>query len=146
MPEPMPFGLQIAIISRAFVKRMDEKAAALGLTSVQLRVLGAISRREEAGETPIHQNDLERIEHVTHPAMTKMLQRLESKGFVRCVPDEADHRCKEVHCTPRSAGIHRLILQQDTEVMEELCAHFTQQQRQQLQTLAGLLLQNIDAT
>ena len=38
----MPFGLKIAIINRAFRKRMDEKAASMGITSVQLRVLGSI--------------------------------------------------------------------------------------------------------
>lgn len=86
MPGMMPFGLKIAIINRAFRKRMDEKAADMGLTSVQLRVLGSISRLEASGETEVHQNDLERIEHVTHPAMTKLLQRLESKGFIQCVP------------------------------------------------------------
>lgn len=47
----MPFGLKIAIINRAFRKKLDEKAAALGLTAVQLRVLGSISRLEAAGET-----------------------------------------------------------------------------------------------
>ena len=76
----MPFGLKIAIVSREFGKRMDQRAADLGLTAVQLRVLGSVSRLEAAGETEIHQNDLERIEHVTHPAMTRLLQRLESKG------------------------------------------------------------------
>ena len=40
----MPFGLKIAIINREFRKRLDEKASTLGLTSVQLRVLGSISR------------------------------------------------------------------------------------------------------
>jgi DNA-binding MarR family transcriptional regulator len=79
MPGVMPFGLKIAIINRTFRKRMDEKAANMGLTSVQLRVLGSISRLEASGETEIHQNDLEQIEHVTHPAMTKLIQRLESK-------------------------------------------------------------------
>ena len=48
MPGMMPFGLKIAIINRAFRKRMDEKAADMGLTSVQLRVLGSISRLEAA--------------------------------------------------------------------------------------------------
>ena len=95
----MPFGLKIAIINRTFRKKLDEKAAALGLTSVQLRVLGSISRLEAAGQTEIHQNDLERIEHVTHPAMTKLLQRLESKGFVRCVPSSKDRRYKKISCT-----------------------------------------------
>ena len=95
----MPFGLKIAIINREFRKRMDEKASAMGLTSVQLRVLGSISRLEAAGQEEIHQNDLERLEHVTHPAMTKMLQRLESKGLVRCVPSEIDWRYKKITCT-----------------------------------------------
>lgn len=57
---PLPFGLKISIISRAFRKKMDEKACAMGLTAVQLRVLGAVSLLEESGETDIHQNDLEK--------------------------------------------------------------------------------------
>ena len=44
MPGAMPFGLKIAVINREFRKKMDEKAAAMGLTSVQLRVLGTISQ------------------------------------------------------------------------------------------------------
>ena len=141
----MPFGLKISIISRAFRKRLDEKAAALGLTSVQLRVLGSISRLEAAGEQEIHQTDLERIEHVTHPAMTRLLQRLESKGFVRCLPSSQDRRYKRITCTEKSAGIHEMILQQDQEVLAALCADFTPAQKEALQQLADMLLQNIDA-
>ena len=43
----MPFGLKIAIINRAFRKKLDEKAAAMGLTAVQLRVLGSVSRQPQ---------------------------------------------------------------------------------------------------
>ena len=46
----MPFGLKIAIINRAFRKKLDEKAAAMGLTAVQLRVLGSVSRLEATTE------------------------------------------------------------------------------------------------
>ena len=92
----MPFGLKIAIINRAFRKKLDEKAAAMGLTAVQLRVLGSVSRLEATTEDEIHQNDLERLEHVSHPAMTKLLQRLESKGFIRCVPSARDRRDKVI--------------------------------------------------
>ena len=143
MPGLMPFGLKIAIINREFRRRMDEKAAAMGLTSVQLRVLGSVSRLEAARREEIHQNDLERIEHVTHPAMTKMLQRLESKGFVRCVPSEKDRRYKKVTCTQRSAGIHRVILAQDAEVVEELCSGFSREERDQLMALIDRLLDRI---
>lgn len=141
----MPFGLKIAIINRTFRKKLDEKASAMGLTSVQLRVLGSISRLEAAGETEIHQNDLERIEHVTHPAMTKMLQRLESKGWIQCVPSAIDRRYKKITCTEQSAGIHKMILAQDAEVFEELCRDLTDSQKENLNLLADLILQNIDA-
>ena len=141
----MPFGLKIAIINRAFRKRMDEKAASMGITSVQLRVLGSISRLEASGETEIHQNDLEQIEHVTHPAMTKLLQRLESKGFIQCVPSAKDRRYKKITCTDRSAGIHHVILAQDAEVLEEFCKNFTQEQKEMLTHLTDLLLKNVDS-
>ena len=141
----MPFGLKIAIINRAFRKKLDEKAAAMGLTSVQLRVLGSISRLEAAGETEIHQNDLERIEHVTHPAMTKLLQRLEHKGFIRCVPGEQDRRYKKITCTQQSAEIYRTILAQDEEAFDELCRELTADEKQALSRLTDLLVKNIDA-
>ena len=139
----MPFGLKISIINRAFRKRLDEKASTMGLTSVQLRVLGSVSRLEAAGQREIHQNDLERIEQVSHPAMTKMLQRLESKGWISCAPSSRDRRYKTVSCTPQSRGIHQLILEQDAEGLAELCAGFTPDQKQQMQTLADMLLANI---
>lgn len=141
----MPFGLKIAIINRAFRKKLDEKAATLGLTSVQLRVLGSISRLEAAGETEIHQNDLERIEHVTHPAMTKLLQRLESKGFIHCVPSAKDRRYKKISCTEQSAEIYKMILAQDQEVFTELCKPLTDAQKQELIRLADIILKNIDS-
>lgn len=140
----MPFGLKIAIINRAFRKRMDEKASSMGLTSVQLRVLGSISRLEASGQAEIHQNDLEQIEHVTHPAMTKLIQRLESKGFVQCVSSAQDRRYKKITCTAQSAGIHKMILAQDADVFSDLCKEFTAEQKDTLIQLADLILKNID--
>lgn len=140
----MPFGLKIAILNREFRRRMDEKAADMGLTSVQLRVLGSVSRLEAAGKEEIHQNDLERLEHVTHPAMTKMLQRLEHKGWISCVPCEKDRRYKKITCTERSVGIHKVILAQDAEVLTDLCRDFTAEQAETLMELMDLLLDRID--
>ena len=145
MSVSMPFGLKIAIINRSFRKKMDEKASAMGLTSVQLRVLGSVSRLEASGVSEIHQNDLEQIEHVTHPAMTKLLQRLESKGFIQCVPSARDRRYKKITCTEQSAGIHNMILAQDEEVLSELCKDFTQEQKDELLKLADLILKTIDS-
>ena len=145
MAGAMPFGLKIAIINRAFRKRLDEKAAAMGLTAVQLRVLGSISRLEASGRAEIHQNDLEQIERVSHPAMPKLLQRLESKGFVTCETSAMDRRYKKVACTEKSAGIHNLILAQDAEVFDELCRDLTDAQRVSLLQMADLILKHIES-
>lgn len=141
----MPFGLKIAIINRAFHKKMDEKAAAMGLTSVQLRVLGSVSRLEEKGQGEIHQKDLEIIEHVTHPAMTKLLQKLEKKGFIECVPSGMDRRYKKITCTEKSAGIHKIILRHDAEVLSDFCKEITEEQKTALTQTIDVIISNIDS-
>lgn len=145
MKDNMPFGLKIAIINRAFRKRLDEKASAMGLTSVQLRVLGSVSRLEETGRGEIHQNDLEKLEHVTHPAMTKILQKLQSKGFVECVSSANDRRYKKVTCTEKSKGIHNVILAHDREVFDEMCKYLPEERKRDLCDALDLLLSNIDS-
>ena len=141
----MPFGLKIAIINRAFRKKLDEKAQNMGLTSVQLRVLGSISRLEAAGEPEIHQNDLEQLEHITHPAMTKHIQQLARKGFVQCVSSQIDQRYKKIICTQKSSGIHKMILAHDQEVFEDLCGNLTKEQRQSLSQIIDIILKNIES-
>lgn len=145
MADNMPSGLKIAILNRAFRKKLDEKAAAMGLTSVQLRVLGSVSRLEETGKAEIHQNDLEKLEHVTHPAMTKLLQKLENKGFVKCVPSAFDRRYKNIMCTDKSRGIHKVILSHDQEVFEELCKNLSDEQKDIFQSCVSIILKNIDS-
>lgn len=140
----MPFGLKIAIIHRTIHKRLDEKASSLGLSSVQLRVLGSISRLEACGKTEIHQNDLERIEHVTHPAMTKLLQRLESKGFIQCIQSENDRRYKTIRCTEQSTEIYKMILEQDEEVFNELCKNLSINEKNDFLSLIDQIIKDID--
>ncbi len=145
MDNVMPFGLQIAIINRAFRKKLDEKASSMGLTAVQLRVLGSVSRLEEKGGGEIHQNDLEKLERVTHPAMTGIIAKLQAKGFVTCVASASDRRYKKINCTEKAKGVHRFILDQDREVMESLCENFTAKQKENLIEGLRLLLGNIDS-
>lgn len=140
-----PFGLKIAIINRAFRKKLDEKASDMGLTAVQLRVLGSISRLEAAGDMEIHQNDLERLEHITHPAMTKHIQNLEKKGFIKCVPSSIDRRYKKITCTEKASRMYITILEHDKEVFDELCGNLTLEQQETIIQLTDLLMKGIDA-
>ncbi len=140
----MPFGLKIAIINRVFRKKLDEKARDMGLTSVQLRILGSISRLEAAGKAEIHQNDLEKLEHITHPAMTKHIRQMERKGVVQCVSSEQDRRYKKITCTEQTAEIYKMILEHDREVFEELCGNLTSEQKKAIIQLTDIIMKGID--
>ena len=139
MPKRIPTGLKIAVINRMFRKKLDEKAEEMGLTSSQLRVLGTISHLEEDGKHEIHQNDLERTERVSHPAMTKMLQRLENGGYITSTRCQKDKRYKIIACTDKAKGIHKTILEHDKMVFEEICRTFTEEQRNQIEYCLDLL-------
>lgn len=94
----IPPGRRFAILDRAFKYRLGEKADQLGLTAVQLRVLGELSRLEASGVPEVNQRDLEIAEQVTHPTMTDMIRRLEKKGFVTCSVSQTDRRYKKINC------------------------------------------------
>ena len=115
----------------------------MGLTSVQLLVLGRISLLESNGVSEINQRDLEEAMQVTHPTMTGIIKRLENKGFVSCMPSPADRRYKKITCTKQGAGIHEELAEQDREVLLELCQGFTQQDIDMLHDLTGRLMENL---
>ncbi len=146
MPKQTPPGLRIAILDRAFKRRMDERVSGMDLTAVQLRVLGEIHRLEESGITEINQRDLEKQEQVTHPTMTGILKRLEAKGFILSMPSPTDRRYKKIVCTPKARGIHQEIAAQDAIVFQELCRGLTQGDIDEFIRVTDVMLSNIAET
>lgn len=139
----MPLGLRIAIIDRMFKHKMDERAKEMGLTSVQLRVLGEVSLMESMGVEEINQKDLEKIEKVTHPTMTGIIQRLESNDFIICRPSPTDRRYKKINCTEKSVGIHKQIEALDKEIWKEMCKSLTDEQADKFLFIIDLILSNL---
>lgn len=68
---------------------------AYGMSMGEDPVLDYLSRHEE-GMSP---SDLAEKLGYTRPRMTRILDSLESKGYVRRVPDENDRRRVIAHCT-----------------------------------------------
>ena len=133
MAVKMPLGLRIAIIDRAFRRKMDEWAEEIGITAVQLRVLGEVSLMEDNGVEEVNQKDLEHIEQVTHPTMTGIIKRLEAKGFLICAPSENDRRYKKISCTEKK----------EAQVVKEMCKDFTPEQMETFLQMTEMMLQNI---
>ena len=143
MEEELSYGLKIAIIDRTFKRMMDKWASDMGLTFAQIRVLKEISEMEEQGISEINQKDLEKNEKVSHPTMTGILQRLESKGFVKCCPSEIDKRLKKISCTDQSKNMFKKLDAKDYQVFHEMCKGFSQEEITMLNSFFDRMIANI---
>lgn len=144
MDEKMPLGLMFAIIDRAFKKKVDKKIQNMELTPVQFRVLGEISHLESKGVEEINQRDLEKVEKITHPAMTGIIQRLESKGFIICTPSPRDKRYKKISCTDKTTDIHKMIDIMDEQLLAELCQGLSQEEIDTYVRITKHIIKNIN--
>ena len=114
-------GLRFSILDREFKKKLEERANQMGLTAVQLRVLGELSRLESMGVEEINQRDLEKALVVTHPTMTEIIKRLEKKNAVVCTPSKIDRRYKKINCTAEFKNIHMELREMDWEIFDKIC-------------------------
>lgn len=144
MDEKMPLGLTFAIIDRAFKKKVNKKIQDMELTPVQFRVLGEISHLESKGVEEINQRDLEKVEKITHPAMTGIIQRLESKGFIICTPSPRDKRYKKISCTDKTTDIHKMIDIMDEQLLAELCQGLSQEEIDTYVRITKHIIKNIN--
>lgn len=143
MPCNMPPGLRMAVISRAHRQGMDARFEAVGLTAAQVRVMRDIAELEQRGVPEINQKDLEKRAHVTHPTMTGLLHRLESKGFVRTMPSPTDRRYKKIVSTEKARQFHQQVASQDEAVFAALCQGLTQQDIDAFYHITEVMLSNI---
>lgn len=67
-----------SILDREFKKKLEERANRMGLTAVQLRVLGELSRSESMGVEEINQKDLRKTLAVQE--YEKYKAQLEKRG------------------------------------------------------------------
>jgi DNA-binding MarR family transcriptional regulator len=145
MEHDMPPGLRFSILNRAFKHKLEEQASEMGLTAVQLQVLGELRRLEVLGNSEIHQKDLEKAVAVTHPTMTEIIKRLEKKGAVVCTTSSADKRHKKINTTPPYANIHVQLETVDRAVFEELCKGLSGRQVEEFMQLSAVMIDNVTA-
>jgi DNA-binding MarR family transcriptional regulator len=142
MGNEMPLGLRFSLLHRSFKKKIDELLREKDLTGVQFFVLGALMRLERAGTGEIHQRDLERETHVTHPTMTELLKRLEKKELIRCVLSERDRRSKCISSTEKCRRLAQEVREADEATTRWLCRGLSEEQMDQLIAVTDKMLQN----
>ena len=139
-------GLRFSILDREFKKKLEDRANEIGLTSVQLRVLGELSRLESMGVEEINQRDLEKALVVTHPTMTEIIKRLEKKNAVVCTPSKTDRRYKKINCTTEFKDIHVELREMDWEIFDKICEGISREHVQIFLEVSERMLENLENT
>ena len=95
MNAPRHLGHRVRILSQAIRQAIDRKLCDLDLTGQQSFIIRYLSERQ--GEV-VYPKDIERRFNLTHPTVSGLLQRLESKGFLSC-----ERPALQAHCPDRKS-------------------------------------------
>jgi DNA-binding MarR family transcriptional regulator len=124
-------GRLIGMVRAQLMAALDDELADLGLTGAQLPILHWITHTPEAtGAT------LCRCIGTDTGSMTRMLDRLEEKGFIRRVRSREDRRVVHVELTAAGKALQPMMTPRVIKVLNQNLAGFS---KKDLETLKGLL-------
>lgn len=124
-------GKLIGMVRAQLMAALDDELADLGLTGAQLPILHWIMRTPEATGAALC-----RCIGADTGSMTRMLDRLEDKGFVRRVRSQEDRRVVHVELTAAGKALLPMVTPRVVKVLNRHLAGFS---RNDLDTLKDLL-------
>jgi len=94
------FAFEVAETAQALRRAFDRRAAALGVTRAQWRVLARLGREDGLRQVALADSlDLEPI------TLCRMIDRLAEAGLVERRPDEEDRRAWRIHLTAKALPV-----------------------------------------
>lgn len=133
-------GFLIKIIHDCIEKNANHNLKNFGLTLTQTRVLMFLRKR---GELKTSQRDIEDYLKVSHPTVVGIIQRLESKGFIKCVTDPGDKRMKNICLTSKENEFLLEMERSKQEVERTLLKNFSEKETNQLKSMLKRAYNNI---
>ncbi|MDQ8758162.1 MarR family transcriptional regulator [Sphingosinicella sp. LHD-64] len=94
------FAIEVVETAHALRRDFDRRAAVLGSTRAQWRVLAKLSRRD--GQKQVELAEALDVEPIT---LSRMVDRLAEAGYVERRQDEADRRVWRIHLTQRALPV-----------------------------------------
>jgi MarR family transcriptional regulator, transcriptional regulator for hemolysin len=132
------FGFLLKDVSRLYVRRFEQRAAALGLTLPQCRALVYLAMHE--GISQVRLAELTDIEPMT---LVRILDRMEADGWLERRLDSADRRARCLHLQVKAKPLVDTIWELADLTRAEAFAGIPQQQSRMLIELLGKVRDNI---
>ena len=128
-----PIGFLIKQINNVYEKDLNERLKKIGITSSQCAVLDYLFRTR----------DVEKNLNLKNPTVTGILQRLDEKGYILCVPNAHDKRKKNIYLTEKAYDIQRRMDIDRRKLDRELTRGMTKRETDALRRNLEKLLYNI---
>lgn len=120
---------------------MDREMARWELTSAQGRIVGYLTHCHQ----PPCARDLEEFFGLSHPTVSGLLNRMESKGFLEFRPDEKDKRVKRIYPTEKCIACSQSIGECIRDNEERMYLDFTPEEKIWFQQLLQRATENLQA-
>ena len=118
---------------------MNQQLQALDLTASQGQIIGYLTHAKE----PPCARDLEEFFRLSHPTVSGLLSRMESKGFVEIRPDERDKRIKRIYLLEKGLACSRQIAQSIEENETRMIRGFSEEEAEQFLSLLRRAIDNM---
>ncbi|MDD3137383.1 MAG: MarR family transcriptional regulator [Lachnospiraceae bacterium] len=138
MEDKRSVGLIVKSINNVYEKDLTNRLKAIGITSSQCAVLDYLFR---ANQEEINQRDVEHYLNLKNPTVTGLLKRLDEKGFILCVPNTTDRRCKNIHLTEKAYDIQKKMEADRKQMDRALLRKMT---KKEIETFRKLLMKVAD--
>jgi len=126
-------GHRIKVLHFLMEQQMNRELAAQDLTSAQGRIIGYLCQQEQAPCA----RDLEEFFHLSHPTVSGLLNRMESKGLIEFRTDGMDRRIKRIYPLEKGMASFQQIVQSIKENEERMVRGFLPEEKE----LFGKLLE-----
>lgn len=123
-------GVMISDVARLLRTVFDRRVRRLGLTRAQWLVLTRLHRRPGAS-----QSELADMMEVEKASAGRMIDRLETKGWVERRGQEGDRRVNRIYLTPEAERVHKRIWRIAEATVDDALASLSAQEALQLMKL-----------
>jgi len=129
---------QMGVVRNRFIARLDAAFAGRGITTAQWGILRTVAQHR--GNTAA---ELARKFRYDAGALTRMLDRLEQKGWITRSRDSADRRCVVIAVTPAGMRVMKAGIPIVVQAHNESLAGFTAAELAQLKTYLARMQDNL---
>ncbi|NLM20844.1 MAG: MarR family transcriptional regulator [Peptococcaceae bacterium] len=141
MSDERKLGPVIRQLGNALVKLRNKKAAAFGLTSVQMDVAAYLIKNQDKEE--INQLDVQQYLALSNAAVTGIIQRMEEKGFISRRPSSRDGRYNCLKLTQKGMDLEPVLISNSSEVEMIIMQNMTGAEKDEFYRLLKIALNNI---